>query len=299
MRSVSNPDRSANSDTVQAVLVTGCSSGIGRATAVLLARHGFLVFATVRKQADADGLRGLGVSNLIPVCPLDLTRREHIPGVREIVIAELERRGNPGLRALVSNAGGGGIAPIELMDLDDFRAELDARVVGAVALVQAFLPLLREGSGRVIWITTPALMPTLFVTEIHACDFAVNCIARTLELELKPWNIPSIMVRCGGIKTPSVARSAAELEQSFQRWPEEKRKLYENALRSWSADMTGFDSRRTEPEVVAETVRKALTARKPKRRYSVGYMAGAAAFLEALPQPLADWILAQRFKRKA
>jgi NAD(P)-dependent dehydrogenase (short-subunit alcohol dehydrogenase family) len=295
---VSSSDQPTTSNTAEAVLITGCSSGIGRATAVHLARHGFLVFATVRKSADADELRGLGESNLIPVCPLDLTRREHILGAREIVAAELGRRSNPGLRALVCNAGGGGIAPIELMDLESFRAELDARVVGSVALLQAFLPLLRKGFGRVVWVTTPALMPTLFVSEIHACDFAVNCIARTLDLELKPWNIPSIMVRCGGIKTPAVAKSAAELEQSLLHWPEENRKLYEKALRSWSADMVGFDSRRSEPEVVAETVRRTLIARKPKRRYSVGYMAGAAAFLEALPQPLADWILAQRFKRR-
>jgi NAD(P)-dependent dehydrogenase (short-subunit alcohol dehydrogenase family) len=256
------------------------------------------VFATVRKPVDADELRGLNEANLMPVCPLDLTKREQIPEIRKTVVAELGRREKPGLRALICNAGAGGVAPIELMDLEQFRAELEARVVGSVALVQEFLPLIRSGSGRIIWVTTPSLMPTLFVAAIHACDFAVNCIARTLELELKPWNIPSIMVRCGGIKTPAVAKSEAELEQSLSRWPGEHLKLYEQTLRAWAADQAAFDARRTEPGVVAETIRRALIARKPRRRYSVGYMAGAAAFLEALPQPLADKILAWRFRRR-
>ena len=64
--------------TGQSVLITGCSSGIGRATAIHLAQHGFAVFATVRKEADAESLRSLNAPNLIPVCQLDLTRLEQI-----------------------------------------------------------------------------------------------------------------------------------------------------------------------------------------------------------------------------
>ncbi|MBN1427218.1 MAG: SDR family NAD(P)-dependent oxidoreductase [Anaerolineae bacterium] len=288
------------SDTIQpngeGVLITGCSSGIGRATAIHLAQRGFTVFAGVRKQVDAAALRNLGEPNLVPVCPLDLVDLENIPAVVDTVNEELARRGRVGLRALIQNAGGGSIAPIELMSLAGFSAEVEARLVGSVALVQACLPLLRKvDGGRVVWITTPAIIPTPYVASIHACDFAVNCIARTLDIELKPWNVASVMVRCGGIRTPSADRSMDELAKSLQEWPRERAALYEQALQEWRDSMAGFDARRTPPEKVAEVVCRALVARSPKRRYSVGYMAGAAAFLEALPQPLADAILRMRF----
>src|SRR5579859_7419102 len=110
--------------TRKAVLVTGCSTGIGRATAIFLAQRGFTVFATVRKAADAQNLRSLNEPNLIPVCPVDLTRLEDIAAAVETVKRELEARSIEGLYAIVNNAGGGEVAPIELMDLDKYRVEL-------------------------------------------------------------------------------------------------------------------------------------------------------------------------------
>ncbi len=279
----------------RSVLITGCSSGIGRAAAVHLARKGLTVFAAVRKAADAEKLRGLGIASLVPLCPLDLTRPEHIPAIMETVERELEGRGREGLFALVNNAGGGSVAPIELMDPGRFRAELEARIVGAAALVQAVLPSLRRAGGRILWIMTPAIIPTPYVASIHACDFAVNGLARTLDIELKPWAIPSIMIRCGGIRTEAVSKSDAEFETDLKSWPPEKRALYEPTLRRWSESMAAFNAKRTDPEKVAAVVEKALSSAKPKRRYSIGHMARAAAFLEALPQGWADRILKARF----
>jgi NAD(P)-dependent dehydrogenase (short-subunit alcohol dehydrogenase family) len=279
----------------KSVLITGCSSGIGRATAIYLAGKGYLVFATVRKESDAEKLRGLGIPGLVPLYPLDLTRPEHIPALLEAVERELAARGLLGLYALVNNAGGGSVAPVELMDMAKFRVELDARVAGAAALVQAVLPFLRRAGGRILWIMTPAIIPTPYVSSIHACDFAVNGLARTLDIELKPWAIPSIMIRCGGIRTEAVSKSDAEFEADLKSWRPEKRALYEPALRKWSESMAAFNAKRTPPEAVAAAVDKALSAPKPKRRYSVGSMSRAAAFLELLPQALADRILKTRF----
>lgn len=280
----------------EGVLITGCSSGIGRATAIHLAQRCFTVFATVRKQVDAAALRSLGEPNLVPVCLLDLADLEHIPAVVDAVTGELARRGREGLYALIQNAGGGSVAPIELMGLAEFNAEVEARLVGSVALVQAFLPMLRRAEGgRIVWITTPAIIPTPYVASIHACDFAVNCMARTLDIELKPWRIPSVMIRCGGIRTPAAERSMHALAQSLEEWPRERAALYQQALQDWRESMVGFDAKRTPPEKVAAIVYRALVARSPKHRYAIGHMAGAAAFLEALPQPLADAILWMRF----
>lgn len=279
----------------EGILVTGCSSGIGRHAALALARQGFTVFAAVRKEADAESLRGLNIPGLVPVCPVDLANQEHVSRAAAFVADELERRGKRGLCALVNNAGGGGPAPVELLDPDKFHTELRARVLGPVALVQTVLPLLRQAGGRIVWIMTPALIPTPYVAGIHACDFAVNCLARTLAFELKPWGIPSIMIRCGGIRTPAGLRTVSDVEALLRAGPPDRVALYDGALRKWAKDMAAFDEKRTEPGKVGEVIVRALTAEKPKRRYSVGHMARAAAFLESLPQPVADWILRKRF----
>jgi NAD(P)-dependent dehydrogenase (short-subunit alcohol dehydrogenase family) len=277
------------------VLITGCSSGIGRATALHLAQQGYTVFATVRKVTDADNLRALREPNLVPICPLDLSRLDQIPGVIDQVTSELERRGQHGLYALINNAGGGTVAPIELMDLTKFQIELQARVLGSTAMVQACLPLIRQAGGRIVWIATPATIPTPYVASIHACDFAINCLARTLDIELKAWQIPNIMIRCGGIKTPAGLRTTADVELALKNGAPDRVALYEQALRAWGKDMAAFDEKRTEAEKVAAVVKTALDAQRPKRRYSIGYMARAAAILEAMPQSLADWILMKRF----
>jgi len=279
----------------RSVLITGCSSGIGRETAIKLGEHGFTVFATVRKEADAENLRNLKVPNLVPVCPVDLTNLDHITNAAKVVADELDRRGKKGLYALINNAGGGSPAPVEVIGLDQFQRELQTRILGSVAMVQAFLPLIRQAGGRIIWVMTPALIPTPYVASIHACDFALNCIARTLEIELKPWRIPNIMIRCGGIKTPAGLRTTTDVEAVLQKGPPERVALYEKALRRWGKDMAEFDDKRTEPEKVAEMVFNALIAEDPKRRYSIGHMARLAVFLELMPQSVADWILKKRF----
>ena len=277
----------------KSVLVTGCSSGIGRTIALHLAQNGYTVFATVRKEADRHELCQLGEPNLVPLCPLDLAHLGDIAPLLDNVRAELQRRGQPGLFALVNSAGGGAVAPVELMDVDAFQRELSTRLAGPVALVQGCLPLLRQGGGRILWIMTPALIPTLYVTSIHACDFAANCLVRTLDIELsfRP-KVPVVQIRCGGIKTPSSLK-ATPISEALRQHP--RFELYRARLEQWSKEMTDFDQKRTEPLKVAQAVQAALEAVHPRRSYSVGHMARAAAFLEALPQPLADAILKMRF----
>jgi NAD(P)-dependent dehydrogenase (short-subunit alcohol dehydrogenase family) len=279
----------------KSVLVTGCSSGIGQASALHLAHQGTIVFAGVRKESDAAALRDLGLPNLIPLCPLDLSQPQHISAALETVRTELSLRGMDGLYAVVNNAGAGAISPLELLDLDAFHSDLQARILGPLGLLQAFLPQIRRSGGRIIWVVTPGLLPTPFVASIHACDFAVQCLARTLNIELKRWNIPSIMVRCGGIKTAAPAKTNALLEEAAKKWPQERFELYAGALKKEMGNLVQFDTKRTGAEEVARVIEKALRDPKPKSRYRVGYMSGAAAFLELLPQNLADALLGMRY----
>ena len=282
---------STNPNSEKSVLITGCSSGIGRATALYLAKNGFTVFASVRKDADFEKLRQLKEPNLIPVYPLDLTRPGDIPSVMETIQAELQRRGQSGLYALINNAGNGMLAPVEMMDVDVFQSVLQTRLVGPVALVQACLPLLRQGGGRILWIMTPALLPIQYVAAIHACDFAANCIARTLDIELDSWHIPVIQIRCGGIDTANSPMTTAGIESILQH---PRGDLYRNAMLKWAKGISEFDQKRTPPEKVGQVVMAVLNARSPKRYYSVGHMAGMAAMLELLPQALTDRILKNR-----
>jgi len=276
------------------VLVTGCSSGIGRAAALCLADHGFTVFSTVRRQQDYEELKSLGKPSLVPFYPLDLRKLDQIPGLVTKINEDLSARGLPGLYAIVNNAGAGSVSPLELLDLETFRGELEARLLGPVALAQALLPSLRRGAGRLVWIATPALIPIPFVGSIHVCDYAANCITRTFALELAPWKIPSIFVRCGGILTAAPEKNARELEQEMARLSEDRRALYREALEKEKRQLADFDRKRSEPSVIAERVLEALCAPRPKRVYRAGYMSRAGAFLDVLPQPVVDWIMSRR-----
>ena len=279
----------------KAVFVTGCSSGIGRAVATRLAQAGYTVFASVRRAAQHEELASLGHPNLVPLSPLDLSTLHHIPPVVDKLHHELASRSINGLFAFVGNAGGGKPAPLEMIDPHMFLTELHTRAVAPVALLQELLPLIRQAKGRILWIVTPALIPTPYVASIHAADFAVNCLARTLEIELKPWNIPNILIRCGGIKTPAGLRTTSDVEELFRLSQSPSSDLYKQRLTRWARDMASFDQKRTEPDKVAEVVLRALTSKSPRRRYSIGHLAWAAALLEALPQPVADTILKWRF----
>ena len=278
----------------RAVIVTGTSSGIGRAAALKLAEAGYRVFAGVRKEEDRRSHEALGIERLTPLYPLDMTRPEQIDAAVQEVERTLEREGLS-LHAVVNNAGGGAPSPVELISTEMMTRELEARVTGPIRLVQRSLPLLRKAQGRILWITTPAIIPTPYVASIHACDFAVNCLARTLDIELARWKIPTVMVRCGGVRTPAGLRTTSDVDKLLESADPEGVRLYGDTLRGWAEEMVEFDKQRIPAEQVGEVVLRALDAPRPRSRYSVGHMAGLAALLEALPQSLADRILKGRF----
>lgn len=280
----------------KSVLVTGASSGIGNTTAIYLAKQGYTVLAAVRKDVDVHALNNLGLNNLKPLCPLDLTISDEILSAANLIKEQVRANQIPALHAIINIAGGGSLSPIELLDISDFREELEKRIVAPVILLQELLPLLRETKGRILWIATPALFPLPYVADIHAADFAVNYLARTLNLELLPDGIRNILIRCGGIKTPSVARSERELAERLENMPKEKSDIYKARLEKVLKDQENFDSKRTEPIEVAKLIGKVLALKNPKTRYQIGYMSKLGAFLEKLPQSWVDSIMERRNK---
>jgi NAD(P)-dependent dehydrogenase (short-subunit alcohol dehydrogenase family) len=128
------------------VLITGASTGIGRATALHLDRLGWTVYAGVRKEADADVLRDAATARLVPV-RLDVTDAPSIAAAADTIGAAT---GAAGLRGLVNNAGIAVAAPVEFLPLDQLRRQLEVNLVGQIAVTQAMLPLLRAARGRVV-----------------------------------------------------------------------------------------------------------------------------------------------------
>jgi len=214
----------------KAIVITGCSSGIGRAMAEYLSRRGFLTFAFVRSTEAKDALETLDEPDLVPIAPIDLTCPDQIRGAVEMVKSELRSRNVDGVYAVIQNAGGGVTAPLELLDLDLLQTELNVRVVGAARLVQELLPEIRSATGRLLWITTPGLIPLAFKGSVHIPEFATQGLARTFRIELARWNIPSILIACGGIRSNAVGRMDRQLVSSLQTWPKDRLSYYEKGI---------------------------------------------------------------------
>jgi NAD(P)-dependent dehydrogenase (short-subunit alcohol dehydrogenase family) len=274
-------------DPKKAVVVTGASSGIGRAVALHLARHDFTVFATVRNPVDSKTANDLYESNLIPIAHVDLTRGDQILSAVNKVRSTLRSMGLDGLYAIISNAGGGAIAPLELLDMDIMERELKTRIVGPARLVQLLLPEIRKGKGRLLWITTPGLVPLPYKSSIHVSEFATHSLARTFRIELSPWNIPSIMIACGGIKSNAVGRMDQELSRNLSSWSQEQLALYRSALEEVLERDAKIAESGIDPVKVAEAVEEALRSIKPKTVYKVG-VSEQFSSLSSLPEEKVD-----------
>eukprot|EP00698_Gefionella_okellyi_P023793 TRINITY_DN822_c0_g2_i2.p1 TRINITY_DN822_c0_g2~~TRINITY_DN822_c0_g2_i2.p1 ORF type:complete len:161 (-),score=18.93 TRINITY_DN822_c0_g2_i2:544-1026(-) len=122
------------------IIVTGCSSGIGKSTAIKLASIGFTVFATVRKEVDAEQLRQIGNDHLIPII-VDIANSDAIRAAHFLIMSQLRQRKQQ-LVGLVNNAGFGVSTPCELATMDSFREVFDTNFFGTFELTKAFLPQL-------------------------------------------------------------------------------------------------------------------------------------------------------------
>jgi NAD(P)-dependent dehydrogenase (short-subunit alcohol dehydrogenase family) len=274
-------------DPKKAVVVTGSSSGIGRAVALHLAQHDFTVFATMRNPADSKRMDDLHKASLIPIANVDLAQGDQIQAAVNTIKSTLQSMGLDGLYAIINNAGGGAIAPLELLNMDIMERELKTRVIGPARLVQLLLPEIRKGKGRLLWITTPSLMPLPYKSSIHVAEFATHGLARTFRIELSPWNIPSIMIACGGIKSNAVGRMDQELSAKLNSWPQEQLSLYGSALKEVLERDAKIAESGIDPVRVAETVEEALRSTKPKTMYKVG-VSEQFSSLSSLPEEKVD-----------
>jgi NAD(P)-dependent dehydrogenase (short-subunit alcohol dehydrogenase family) len=274
---------------VHSVVITGASTGIGKACALWMDRLGWQVFAGVRKKADGEALRQEGSARLRPVL-IDVTEADSISAAAEQIGAGV---GVGGLHGLVNNAGVafGGI--LEFMPMDHLRQQLEINVIGQVAMTQPMIPLLRRARGRIVNMSSIAgLSATPVMGAYAASKFALEAITDTLRLELRPWGIHVAAVEPGRISTPIWQKSLAEAQTWLEAYPPAATSLYgpliERAIRSASKHST------ISADTVAEIVAHALTAKKPQTRYIVGRDAQIRLWIERLPDRLRDHIIASR-----
>lgn len=270
-------------------LVTGASTGIGRACALALAANGFHVFAGVRKPADADALRADGNGRVEPIT-LDITRQDDIDAARAHIEAHCEGKG---LEALVNNAGIAVAGPFEFLPLDEFRRQFDINVFGQVAVTQAMLPLLRQARGRLCFIGSDSgYFSPPFTAAYNASKHAIEAFADSLRVELAPWKIEVSVIQPGAIKTPIWEKSKAEADDLIDRVPVHAIELYGNAINALKAQVEKTVAYAVPAEHVAKAVLHALTAPRPRTRYRVGMDAFIQYLLaRALPDRLRDRIV--------
>ncbi|TFF72487.1 oxidoreductase [Aeromonas taiwanensis] len=253
------------------VLVTGASSGIGAATAMKLKALGFTVYAAARRIERMQSLTDAGIR----VIAMDVTQDASMQAGVERIIAEAGQ-----IDVLVNNAGYGSYGSVEDVSLEEGRAQFDVNVFGAVRLIQLVLPHMRaRQTGTIVNITSMGgKIHTPLGAWYHGTKFALEAISDCLRMEVEPFGIKVVVVEPGGIKTEWADIAAQKLREVSGDGP------YGHQALPMAESMIGRASRERQspPELIADTIAKAVQARRPKTRYAVGFGARPMIFLRRL-----------------
>jgi NAD(P)-dependent dehydrogenase (short-subunit alcohol dehydrogenase family) len=273
---------------VRSVLVTGASTGIGRASALRLDAAGWRVFAGVRREEDAEALREAGSERIAPLF-LDVTDAEQIAAAATLIGAEPE-----GLHGLVNNAGVAIPSPLETMPIDDFRRQVEINLTGHVAVTQAMLPAIRRAGGRVVFISSIGGGIAFPLTgAYHAAKFGIEAVGDVFRQELAPWGLRVSIVEPGSIDTPIWDRGERVAGEIGARSPQ-RESLYGKAIENYRKVIKATAERGIPPQKVAKVIEHALSAKRPRSRYLVGLDAKVQARIKPLvPTPVFDRIVAK------
>ena len=273
-----------------AILITGASSGIGAACARYLDGLGCTVWAGVRRKEDGEAL-ARSTSARLRVLLLDVTDPDSIAAASRTLTEALPEAG---LSGLVNNAGISVAGPLELLPLAEVRTQFEVNVIGALAVTQALLPLLRRARGRIVNISSIAgLASTPFLGAYCGSKFALEAMSDALRLELAPWGIAVTLVEPGAIQSQIWQRAAMSATRTLGVIAPEALALYAQPLSRMQEVMAAASARAIPAEAVARAVARALTVPSPRARYLVGRDARFRAVLKwLLPDRAQDRLLA-------
>lgn len=249
-------------------LITGASSGIGESAAILLQNAGFKVYGAARRVEKMKDLESKGISTIT----LDITKEESIENCVNTI---LENDGR--IDVLVNNAGYGSYGAVEDVPMEEARRQFDVNIFGLARLTQLVLPKMRENHfGKIVNISSMGgKVYTPFGAWYHATKHALEGWSDSLRLEVKPFGIDVIVVEPGGIKTPWGTIAAENLKKTSGKgaYAESANKAAESTAKMYSSNQL------TKPEAIGKVILKAVTAKRPKRRYVKGFGAKPALFI--------------------
>ncbi|MCG8410283.1 MAG: oxidoreductase [Bacteroidales bacterium] len=249
------------------VLITGASSGIGEATAILLHNKGFKVYGAARRTEKMKNLEEKGIS----VVPLDVTNEESILNCIKTI---LEKESS--IDILVNNAGYGSYGAVEDVPIDEARRQFDVNIFGLARLTQLILPAMRKNNfGKIVNISSMGgKIYSPFGAWYHATKHALEGWSDCLRYETKNFGIDVVIIEPGGIKTPwgEIAVENLKKTSGTTAYGEQATKVAESMAKMYSSNQL------TKPDVIAKVILKAITKHKPKTRYAKGYLAKTSLF---------------------
>jgi NAD(P)-dependent dehydrogenase (short-subunit alcohol dehydrogenase family) len=277
----------------QAILITGCSSGIGRATAEHLARTGRPVYATARRESSIADLRDAGCRTLA----LDVTDEASMQLAVQAVEAE-----HGAVGALVNNAGYSQSGAIEQVPLEEVRRQFETNVFGLVRMCQLVLPgMRRQRSGRIVNLSSMGANFTFPGGGFyHATKYAVEAISDALRFEVKNFGVDVVIVQPGLIRTGFAEAATTAMDQAgpagdgpYAEFEAAVAKATKDAYEKGPASKLGGG-----PDAVAKVIEKAITTDKPRIRYRVTPSAHVLINQRRLmPDAVWDRFLATQFPR--
>jgi NAD(P)-dependent dehydrogenase (short-subunit alcohol dehydrogenase family) len=245
-------------------VVTGCSSGFGRVAALELAKGGWQVLATVRKEVDRESLLAEAATMGYVIHPIicDITQPEQVAELAQRVAETAPR-----LDALLNNAGTAFAAPLELLPLDDLRAQFEVNVIAHLAVIQAMLPLLKVARGTIINVSSiSGRLSTPIMGAYSASKFALEALSDTLRLELAPFGVRVVLIEPGSSPT-TIWQTGMQRAQKLldeQREGPYARPLKRVEKMGKRSSATGFP-----PQLFGDTVIKILSSKHPRARYAI------------------------------
>ncbi len=258
MTATNPPDRR------ELIVVTGASTGMGAATARELARRGFHVLAGVRRDVDADALRGEGIEPHI----LDITVESDVAAIADRVAHDPQ--GLP-LRALVNNAGIAVNAPVEALPIDEWRRQFEVNLFGHVAMIQALIPSLLRSSGTVVNISSVGGKVALPTYSAYAgSKFAMEALSDSLRREVKNLGVKVVVVEPGAVKTEMAERGIATADRLKEGMTADQLRRYGDLIAAMSSLARSFDTDGVPADRAAKVIANAATAPRPRTRYTIG-----------------------------
>jgi len=280
-------------DTMQTILITGATDGLGRAAALLLAQHGYRVYAAGRSAEKRAELTRIASENKYPLETMEMDVTDD-SSVQLAVESVLDKRG--AIDVLINNAGVGYMAVVEELRPKDFRQQFETNVFGVLRVTQAVLPHMRvRRRGRILMMSSVAgLVSPPTYGAYSSSKHAVEGLTNALRLEMYPFGVEVILIEPGYIVT-NFQQTAKQLGQPYVEGAKTGpyAKIYSGA---WEGSNKGRGSSKTTPEDCARVILEAIKSSHPKARYPVTPMAKWLSIgKRILPDTLLDSIMRRRF----